>query len=790
MLKIDRRLFLMRHGILCLFLAIFSGKVSAQYEFPAPPAQTQTITTGSLIIPMDTVLQAKPGYFNLKAYGLINALLQNEIPVKWAIKKGKSKNTTSSADFFIADGNATRIFPDTQVVIAGAGSIFYYSGPFIIDSSWVSAAIPIIQTYGNSIVVHKLMVNTTIDIRYTLSFKPLIGLLNSNGYDTLTVNELKEAGFYSWCYKLLTPAGSVFNEASTYSLLSDAHYTNGDTTHINPVLRYVQKGANYMAHCTAISSFENKTLIMTTAGIDTATSVSSYVFTNNDLPVSQFQGTLFNPWGEFKWWKLKTGSTFKTSVAYDVVTRGVSGSGARVLSGAKLKPVAEKGGNIYYLPGHDFYYGQSIPYTPNDNTKINGRRIFFNSVFIPPSDTFGLDFKAVVKLDMTAFAGFMVKNENCTFNVVLSNAGYRAKNVNVQIPLPAGLSYVSHILPIGVFNPVTGIWSLDSVMRNEVDTLKLTVKITQLGSITYVGAAINNSFETLKSDNLDTITIFVVSRPNAVNDTNVFLGPYAVDTDTRLNDSDEDGGPFSNTAIINGPFNGTASVLDSNIIRYSPVATYTGSDSLQYLTCDNYPLCDTAWLFINVLTPLPVELSLFNGNRVGGMVNLHWTTLSESSNDYFNVERSSDGKHFDLRGKVKGSGSSSMIHEYYFKEIDTDDPILYYRLRQVDFNGHFDLSPVIALPKTSKNGFMLSLYPNPVNRNDELVIHMEGLHEANNLLRVTDITGRLIFEKTMKSEDEGPLNEIFNTAGTLEAGCYIVSLITNNNVTGLRLIVK
>ena len=787
MLKLERSLFFMRRGFLCLLFALLWGKVDAQYEFPSPPAQTQTITTGSLIIPMDTILQAKPGYFNLKSYGLVNALLQNEIPVKWAIKKGKQKNGINSADFLIADGNATRVFPDTQIVITGAGTIYYYSGPFIIDSNWVDEALPIINSFGNNVVVHKLTVNTTIDIRYTLTFKPLVALINSNGYDSVTVNEMQEAGISSSSYKLTLPAGTVFNESTIYSLLSDAHYTGGDTTHINPIYRYVQKGANYIAHCSAIAAFENKTFVMTTGGIDTAGSVSSYVFANHDLPISQFQGTLFNPWGEFKWWKPKVGSTFRTTTAYDVITRGVN---ARVLSGTKLKPLSEKGGNIYYLPGHDFYFHTATPYSPNDNVKINGRRIFLNSMFIPPSDTFGLDFHTAIKLEMSCSAGFPVKDENFIFYMVLSSSAYRAKNINVQLPIPAGLSYVTHAVPNGNFNPVTGVWSLDSIMRGEVDTLVLTVKINQLGTITYYGTAINNSLETLKSDNIDSISIFAVSRPVAVNDTNVFLGPYAVDTDTRFNDSDEDGGPFSNTSIINGPFNGNALMIGNDTIRYIPNASYTGPDSLQYLTCDNYPLCDTAWLFINVVSPLPVELSVFKGSRINGLVQLQWTTLSESDNDYFAIEQSIEGKYFALSGKVKGAGTSSILQEYHFMEIDKGEPMLYYRLRQIDFNGRSELSPVIALPIRTEAGLSLNLYPNPVNNNNEFVIHMEGLPAGEDLLRITDITGRGIFEKIIKPENESSWSEIINTSNYLEAGCYIVSLITNNNVIASRLVVK
>ncbi len=63
-------------------------------DLPNPTANIQTATAGSLIIPMDNAHQnlflGRP--FNTKAYGLIHALLLNDIPIKWVIKSGKAKD--------------------------------------------------------------------------------------------------------------------------------------------------------------------------------------------------------------------------------------------------------------------------------------------------------------------------------------------------------------------------------------------------------------------------------------------------------------------------------------------------------------------------------------------------------------------------------------------------------------------------------------------------------------------------------------------------------------------------
>ncbi len=765
----------------------------AQNELPTPaPSITVTIKSGSLIIPMDTTLQKIPGYFNLKAYGLVNYLLQNEVPVKWAIKGNKTKTVAANGVDFTANSN--RVYPDTTI----SSSLSYRGGPFIIDSAWVTTALPFITAFemanGNKIAVYKLNTNTSIDVRYTLTFKPKIALLNHNGYDTITVSVLNEAGYSSSNYALSLPANQIFNENLKYSLVSDGHYANGDTAHINPVLRFVNKGGNLIADCAAQGSYETA-LSMTTLGIDTVPvasggSITAPAYPNHFLPIAQFDGILATPNGEYKYWFLKTGSAFRTN-AYQLFRYTTTGLipnvQVTVLAGAKVKPNAEKGGNLFYLGGHDyFFYGS--PGSSNDNNRINGRRIFLNATLIPPSDTMLLDFTTDVALSMVA-SGFAVKNEVLCIDVIAKNiTGGTAKNVKVQVNLPAGLSYSSHSCGLGLYNSGTGLWTIGSIAKGVFDTLHLFVNVNALGAMTINGSATNTAYETILPNNIATLNIFGVSRPVAVNDTTIFLGPYAVDMNTRSNDSDEDGGPFGNTSVLSGPFNGSATVIGTDTIRYVPSASYTGPDSLLYLTCDNYPLCDTGWLFINVQNPLPVELTLFTGKRINGTVNLNWTTLSEKENDFFAVERSSDGKSFEVRGQVKGFGTSVDVHHYTFNDPDNSSPMLYYRLKQYDWNGESHLSKTIALSRKNTGELALSLYPNPLNADHELIIQSQNI-KGDAQLFIYDMTGRKIWSKVCFVE-EGKSFEVIQTSTILQSGVYIVSLISDAETISTLLVVK
>jgi hypothetical protein len=103
--------------------------VSAGYSQDIPAnavPHLETIPAGSLIIPMDDTLQNDGGSgnsrrFNLKAYGLIQELLWNNIPVKWAISSTKVKDGGDLTAIAKIDGTA------------GAGASTKFSGgPFII----------------------------------------------------------------------------------------------------------------------------------------------------------------------------------------------------------------------------------------------------------------------------------------------------------------------------------------------------------------------------------------------------------------------------------------------------------------------------------------------------------------------------------------------------------------------------------------------------------------------------------------------------------------------------------
>ncbi len=109
-------------------------------------------------------------------------------------------------------------------------------------------------------------------------------------------------------------------------------------------------------------------------------------------------------------------------------------------------------------------------------------------------------------------------------------------------------------------------------------------------------------------------------------------------------------------------------------------------------------------------------------------VKLHWQTASEINNKGFYVERSFNETDFEQIGFVKGNGNTSTISNYNFTDqlqtknfehrtSNFEPNIVYYRLKQTDFDGVYDYSKTISVNTQQANDALtwLSVFPNPAS---------------------------------------------------------------------------
>lgn len=99
----------------------------------------------------------------------------------------------------------------------------------------------------------------------------------------------------------------------------------------------------------------------------------------------------------------------------------------------------------------------------------------------------------------------------------------------------------------------------------------------------------------------------------------------------------------------------------------------------------------------NYVLSLPVELMKFSGSYSNNQVVLSWTTASETNNDYFMVEKSTNAIDFADIAKIKGAGNSNEIQDYTYLDANSNKGTTYYRLKQVDFDGKYSYSPIVTV---------------------------------------------------------------------------------------------
>ena len=172
---------------------------------------------------------------------------------------------------------------------------------------------------------------------------------------------------------------------------------------------------------------------------------------------------------------------------------------------------------------------------------------------------------------------------------------------------------------------------------------------------------------------------------------------------------------------------------------------------------------------------LPIELISFNAAPDNGEVELTWTTASEINNDYFTIERSTDGISWEGIKQVDGSENSNVILNYSAVDENPYPGVSYYRLKQTDFNGATSHSNSVAVSLASIQ--IISAYPNPSDGEISFIISSE--FEDALAVRITDTKGALV--KQIDFEVTRGSNTLSMDMSQYISGNYIISLYLHKN---------
>ena len=175
---------------------------------------------------------------------------------------------------------------------------------------------------------------------------------------------------------------------------------------------------------------------------------------------------------------------------------------------------------------------------------------------------------------------------------------------------------------------------------------------------------------------------------------------------------------------------------------------------------------------------LPVELTSFIASHSLNKVQINWQTATELNNQGFEIQRKFENSDWITIGFRTGKGTKTEPTSYFYEddisELNFDK--LYYRLKQIDFNGTFSYSAEVEVITQPLDFALYQNYPNPFN--PSTIINFAVKDAGLVSLKVYDILGSEVATLVNETKVAGNFAVEFNAAN-LPSGVYIYTLQIN-----------
>ncbi len=237
------------------------------------------------------------------------------------------------------------------------------------------------------------------------------------------------------------------------------------------------------------------------------------------------------------------------------------------------------------------------------------------------------------------------------------------------------------------------------------------------------------------------------------------------------------------------PYNNDTAISKYKVIT-ATVHTWNSSNHYRYFqfNVNSFSELNPGLVPNNPSQPLPVTWVNFTGKASKNDAALTWTLANEHNNDYFVIERSIDGVNFVKVGQVASYGETNNTVTYEYLDINAIalGSEIYYRIRQVDFNGassNSQIAPVkfISNPQST----VINVWPNPATQNIAITYKNISINE-NVSIKVYDISGKLVMQSAfVTSQTNGTAHMAIDN---LPYGVYTLRLESASVNTVLRVV--
>lgn len=353
-------------------------------------------------------------------------------------------------------------------------------------------------------------------------------------------------------------------------------------------------------------------------------------------------------------------------------------------------------------------------------------------------------------------------------------------------------NYVDWIIKNGASNSYTVPWTTTSQF------IPFTYQITSPG--TNDGRVLLSTWQT-QSDNTTQVAGGITGRPAGVTNMNGLSGSdnslYCTDRFWWVKYNNYVTKPsasltfgYSDPTEIQAPNTITESDLQAQYWNGTAwVLPQVGSDipASNYVNGATSVLSDVPWVLVSKLSPLPVALISFNASCKGGLVQLSWSTASETNNDYYTVERSSDAVNWDNIAQIDGSGNSNQVLNYFYTDEIYSEETTYYRLKQTDFDGTSADFDSVFVQCGENTNFEISVYPNPTH--DFVYIEINNFYHPDAQIAIYDMLGKKIAFQNIISVEDAKIKTTFDLKSYAD-GMYFIQINADDFMKNYKIVKK
>jgi hypothetical protein len=177
---------------------------------------------------------------------------------------------------------------------------------------------------------------------------------------------------------------------------------------------------------------------------------------------------------------------------------------------------------------------------------------------------------------------------------------------------------------------------------------------------------------------------------------------------------------------------------------------------------------------------MPVKFTAFFAKKSGQYIQLSWTTSEEMNNSHFEIQRSNDGRSWNMIGQVV-AGSASVNNYTFTDRNNANGATVYYRLKQIDKDGAFLYSTIKAVHANNASSIATIYAATP----QTIAVEFNQQLNGKIIVRIVSVTGQSVFEKVFSE----PAYRVVLNVPAANKGMYIVQIIGEGKIAESKKVV-